>query len=213
MTPLHPLRLAWHGLYDNVATHARYEQGLTSSAVVRTLRSLDSAQFPAALPGSGLDSYIFADTLGFHAVAMTCIGDPEPKSSVAVLSMCLGGGQQSVAPSVGAESASVLAREIGHYLDCHRRPGDDGSESIDLLNLHAWKPGDGLTVARAMGEVLRRETLADGDQEDDSESELCFNLDIFHSRSESSTSGAFLSNVGRRRRSGGEEYLTQATGG
>jgi DNA phosphorothioation-dependent restriction protein DptH len=203
VTPLHPLRLAWHGLYDQVAAHARYEQRLTAPAVQSALKPLDSAHFPALLPGTGSRGFIFADTLGFHAVAMTCNGDPEPKASVALLTMCLGAGQQSVAPSVGAESASVLAREIGHYLDCHRRRGDTGTEDIDLLNLQAWKPGDGMTVARAMGQVLRRElpTVEDGD--DDRESELCFTLDLFHSTTTLSTAGGFLSNVGRRRRSGG----------
>src|SRR5207247_1755106 len=118
------------GLYDHVAAHARYEEKLSASAVQHALKDLDSSHFPAALPGTGSKGFIFADTLGFHAVAMTCDGDPEPKASVSLLAMCLGGGQQSVAPSVGAESAHVLAREIGHYLDCHRRRGDDCNENI-----------------------------------------------------------------------------------
>jgi DNA phosphorothioation-dependent restriction protein DptH len=203
VTPLHPLRLAWHGLYDHLAAHARYEQGLSAPAVQNALKSLDSSHFPAALPGTDTSGFVFADTLGFHAVAMTCDADPEPKASVALLAMCLGSGQQSVAPSVGAESASVLAREIGHYLDCHRRRGETGTEGLDLLNLQAWRPGDGMTVARAMGEVLRKETPPAGDEEDDREAELCFTLDLFHSSAASSTFGGFLSNVGRRRRSGG----------
>jgi DNA phosphorothioation-dependent restriction protein DptH len=202
VTPLQPLRFAWHGLYDHLAAHARYEQGLSPAAVQSALKPLDSSQFPSALPGTDTRGFVFADVLGFHAVAMTCDGDPEPKASVAMLAICLGGGQQSEAPSIGAESASVLAREIGHYLDCHRSRGETGAVGLDLLNLQAWRPGDGMTVARAMGEVLRRERPT-AEDDDDGESELCFNLDLFHSTAASSTSGAFLSNVGRRRRSGG----------
>jgi DNA phosphorothioation-dependent restriction protein DptH len=203
VTPLHPLRLAWHGLYDHLTAHARYEQGLSAAAVQNALNPLDSSHFPATLPGTGTSGFVFADTLGFHAVAMTYDDDPEPKASVALLTMCLGGGQQSEAPSIGTESATVLAREIGHYLDCHRRRGETGTEGLGLLNLQAWRPGDGMTVARAMGEVLRRETPAAVDDEDEREAELCFTLDLFHSSAASSTCGGFLSNVGRRRRSGG----------
>jgi DNA phosphorothioation-dependent restriction protein DptH len=86
------------------------------------MRVLDSAHFPAALPGIRPSSgFVFADTLGFHAVAMTIDGEPEPKAAVALMTACLGGGLQAVAPSIGAESAAVLAREIRYYLECHRR--------------------------------------------------------------------------------------------
>jgi DNA phosphorothioation-dependent restriction protein DptH len=53
VTPLHPLRLAWHGLYDLVAAHARYEQGLPAPAALKALKSVDSSYFQAALPGAG----------------------------------------------------------------------------------------------------------------------------------------------------------------
>jgi DNA phosphorothioation-dependent restriction protein DptH len=40
--------------------------------VQRTLKALDSAHFPAALPGIQPGAgFVFADMLGFHAVAMT----------------------------------------------------------------------------------------------------------------------------------------------
>jgi DNA phosphorothioation-dependent restriction protein DptH len=60
-----------------------------------------------------------------------------------------------------------------------------------------------MTVARAMGEVLRKETPPPTDEQDDREAALCFTLDLFHAPNASSNSGGFLSNVGRRRRSGG----------
>ena len=137
VTPLHPLRVAWHGLYDQVAAHARYEEGLKPAAVQKVLKGLDSAQVPAVLPGvGGTRGYVFADVLGFHAVAMTLDGELEPKAAVAALSACLGGGTQAVAASIGSESAGVLARELRHYLDCHE--GAHG-EKLELLNIQAWR--------------------------------------------------------------------------
>ena len=110
VTPLHRLRFAWHGVYDQLAAHARYEQGLAPAAVQKSMKALDSAHFPAALPGIPPGpGFVFADTIGFHAVAMTLDGEPEPKAAVSLMSACLGGGVQAVAPSIGTESAAVLA--------------------------------------------------------------------------------------------------------
>lgn len=89
----------------------------------KSLSALDSSHFPAALPGVVRPGagFVFADTLGLHAVAMTLDGEREPKAAVALMTACLGGGSKTVAPSIGAESADVLAREIRYYLDCHPR--------------------------------------------------------------------------------------------
>lgn len=199
VTPLHPLRFAWGALYDNVVIHARYEQGAEPARLQKTLKSLDSAQFPFVLPGvDGGPVFVFADVLGFHAVAMTLDGEQEPKGAVALLGACLGGGARTVAPSIGTESISVLAREVRHFLDCHQGATGDRPE---LLNIQAWRPGDGMTVARALGQVLEREKTSD-DSELDSTSPLCFTLDVYHPAS-SSASGRFLSAIGQRRRSGG----------
>ena len=204
VTPLHPLRLAWHGLYDLVAAHARYEEGVTGADLLRALRAVDSAHFPAALPGvNGTGGYVFADVLGFHAVAMTLDGEREPKAAVSILSTCLGGGRCSVPASIGAESASLIAREIRHYIDC--RAGPTGMAS-DLLNLQAWRPGDGATVARALGKVLR--DLRTSEEDEDLASPLCFTLDLYHPAS-SGASGRFLADIGRRRRSGGGVVETE----
>jgi hypothetical protein len=218
VTPLHPLRFAWHGVYDQLAAHARYEQGLSPAAVQKSMRALDSAHFPAALPGIRPGSgFVFADTLGFHAVAMTLDGEPEPKAAVALMTACLGGGLQAVAPSIGAESAAVLAREIRYYLECRRRRVETNRDGLDLLSIQAWRPGDGLTVARALGAVLRDE-IPLGEDEDEREPNLCFTLDLYHPAGSSPTSGGFLSDVGRRRRSGGgvldarDRWMTETAG-
>ena len=160
---------------------------------------------------------MFADTLGFHAVAMTADGEPEPKAAVAVMTACLGGGLQAVAPSIGAESAEVLARELRYYLDCHRRPVESNGDDLPLLNVQAWRPGDGLTVARALGGVLRDEAGSTED-EDEREPSLCFTLDLYHPPGSSYASGSFLTDVGRRRRSGAgvldarDRWMTETAG-
>lgn len=197
ITPLHPLRLAWHCLHDVVAAHARFEEGMTAAAVLKMLAPVDSAHFPMALPGTGgIRGFVFGDVLGFHAVAMTLDGEPEPKAAVALLSTCLGGGSPTAAPSIGEQSASLIAREIRHYLDCHRGARGERQEN---LHVQAWRPGDGTTVARALGQVLRETQAPD---EDDDSAPLCFTLDLYHPAA-SEGSGRFLADVGRRRRSGG----------
>lgn len=162
VTTLHPLRFAWHSLYDRAVSRARYEEGLSTSAVLKTISAVDSAHFPFALPSTASASpFVFADVLGFHAVAMTVDGEPEPKAIVAALSACLGGIGGGATPSIGVESASVLAREIRHFLSCHQSsPG----ARTELLNVQAWRPGDGMTVARALGNVLHFEGTGDGDE-------------------------------------------------
>lgn len=200
-TPLHPLRLLWHSAYDQLLGHARYEQVLTVPAVVLAAMGLDGANFPPMLPGvPGTVGFVFADMLGFHAAAYTVDGDPEPKAATSLLSTCLGGSTQEIAPSIGLGSAEVLAREIQHYLNCRGLRRDE--VSLDMLRVQAWRPGDGATVARALGRTLRSLAPATDDDED-REAELCYQLDLVHPGSGSSASGKFLSAVGRRRRTGG----------
>ena len=128
---------------------------------------------------------------------MTLDGEPEPKAAVALLSVCLGGDSQSVGPSIGAQSASLIAREIRHYLDCQVGAG---GERPNLLSLQAWRPGDGATVARALGLVLRG--VRGPEEDEDEDTPLCFTLELHHPTT-SGASGRFLADVGRRRRSGG----------
>jgi len=202
--PLHPLRLAWHAAYDLLAFHMRYEEGVRASEVNRVLETVDSAHFPAMLPGlEPGQGFVFGDTLGFHAVAMVVDGDPEPKAAIAQMAACLAGGQTEIAPSVGARTADVLARELRHYLDCHRRTDIDGNQWPDLLCVHAYKAGDGRTVARSLGKTL--EDLRASKQDDDGSEageNLCFTLDLFPTPEQRIVAGRFLAEVGRRHRSG-----------
>ncbi|WP_376775587.1 ATP-binding protein [Rhizobium laguerreae] len=197
VTPLHPVRFAWHAHYDQVVAHARYEQGMSQSQIQKAVVPIDSSFFPFALPGTEeTRGFVFADVIGFHTIAMTVDGEHEPKAATALLAACLGAGAVS-APSIGEASAAAIARELGHYLDCY---GGANGERPDLLAIQAWRAGDGMTVARALGSALSARGL-NGD--DEAESPLCFSLDLFHAP-RSSGAGQFLSTVGQRRRAGGQ---------
>ncbi len=201
--PAHPVRLAWHAAYDQLAAHARYEEETTAANVVTVLKSLDSAQFPAVLPGlEPGQGFVFGDTLGFHAVAMVSDLDPEPKAAISLMAACLAGERQETPPGIGRNSVEVLAREISHYLDCHTRSDGEGQGiGPDLLLVHAIKPGDGLIVARTLGRALEsRPARAEEDTEE--ERDLCFVLDLFPSEGQEAIAGQFLLDVARRRRAG-----------
>ena len=201
--PGHSVRLAWHAAYDQLAAHARYEEGMTATNVVDILGSLDSAHFPAVLPGlEPGQGFVFGDTLGFHAVAMVGAQDPEPKAAISLMATCLAGEKHETVPEVGHQIVEVLAREIGHYLDCHTRMDAEGQPAgPELLYVHAIKPGDGMTVGRALGRALAKRP---GRTEDDGEEErdLCFVLDLFPSEGQEAIAGRFLLDVARRRRAG-----------
>jgi DNA phosphorothioation-dependent restriction protein DptH len=197
VTPLHPLRFAWHAHYDQVVVHARYEQDLSPSQIQKTVQPIDSAFFPFALPGSdGASCFVFADVIGFHTLAMIVDGEREPKAATALLAACLSAGTTAV-PSIGQASAAAIARELGHYLDCY---GGASGERPDLLAIQAWRAGDGLTVARALGQTLVARGL---NEDEEASSPLCFTLNLFHGPN-AKGAGQFLSSVGQRRRAGGQ---------
>ena len=71
-------------------------------------------------PNPGGGAFVFADTLGFHAVGMVPDTDKEPKAAIALLARALGDGDTAdTAPTVGSQSSGVLRDEIVKYLDCH----------------------------------------------------------------------------------------------
>jgi len=151
--PAHPLRMAWHAAYDNLVLHAGYEEELKPRDVQDALECLDGAAFPAFLPGIEPGrSFVFGDTLGFHAVGMVRDDDEEPKATLAILHRALGAGDEAgsaATPTAGSDSAAVLAAELGKYLDSHT--------ATRVLHVHALRAGDGKTVVRALGEAARRD--------------------------------------------------------
>src|SRR5262249_14249343 len=122
--PSHPLRVAWNVAYDNFVLHTAFEQGAGPKEIREEFLALDGAMFPAFLPSlpdmEDGSSFVFADTLGFHAVGMALDNDKEPKAAVAILARALGESETAdTAPTVGKQSAQVLGNEILKYLDCH----------------------------------------------------------------------------------------------
>ena len=198
--PAHPLRVAWHTAYDNLVFHTAFEQNQSARDIRAEFAALDGAMFPAFLPNPDGGAFVFADTLGFHAVGMVPDTDKEPKAAVAILARALGDGEtvESV-PTVGDQSSRILADEIIKYLDCH--------DTSRLLHVHALRAGDGLTVARSLGGVHERYRQDGEKPDDDSDEEStarspAFSLDLYPSFGQRGVAGRFISEAHEKRRSG-----------
>jgi DNA phosphorothioation-dependent restriction protein DptH len=197
--PNHPLRVAWHVAYDNLVFHASFEQSATPKDIREEFSLLDGAMFPVLLPG--LDdggTFVFADTLGFHAVAMVPDSNKEPKAAVAMLARALGETETAdAAPTVGRQSSEVLGNEIVKYLECH--------DTSKILHIHALRSGDGLTVARALGRVQKgyqQTEFEDASHEDDAGTAPAFVLELYPSHEQRGVAGRFIAEAREKRRSG-----------
>jgi DNA phosphorothioation-dependent restriction protein DptH len=197
--PSHPLRVAWHVAYDNLVLYSAFEEKAAPKEIREQFSILDGAMFPAFLPGiEGGSTFVFADTLGFHAVGMVPDYDKEPKAALAILARALGESETAdTVPTVGVQSAQVLGNEILKYIDCHN--------SSKLLHIHALRPGDGLTVARALGCVQDRyqESLAeDEENETDEKTAPAFVLELYPSIEQRGVAGRFIAEACEKRRAG-----------
>ncbi|MBF0555151.1 MAG: hypothetical protein HQK96_11450 [Nitrospirae bacterium] len=204
--PSHPLRVAWHTAYDNLVLHTAFEQNMTAKEIREELKMLDGAMFPAFLPGidkenniDGKNTFVFADTLGFHAVGMVLDSDKEPKAAVALLARALGESETSdTSPTTGKQSAQVLGEEIIKYLECHN--------TSTLLQIHALRPGDGLTVARSLGHVSKKHPKESSDEDETEENTQnmtpAFTLELYPSREQIGVAGRFIAETREKRRSG-----------
>jgi DNA phosphorothioation-dependent restriction protein DptH len=198
--PSHPLRMAWHVAYDNLVLYAAYEQAALPKHVREEFKVLDGSMFPPFLPGLAKGtSFVYADTLRFHAVGMVPDDDKEPKAAVAILGRALGEADAGDAiPTVGRRSAEVLGDEILKYIDCH--------DTSKLLHIHALRPGDGLTVARSLGHVQERYRSVvhddDADTDDQPSGVPSFVLELYPSREQRAVSGRFIAEAREKRRRG-----------
>lgn len=201
--PSHPLRVAWHVAYDNLVLHAAFSEKMRPHDVRKEFSVLDGAMFPAMLPGfKPGHTFVFADTLGFHAVGMVPDSDKEPKATVAVLRRALGDKENSKSgaePRVGTRSADVLGAEIRKYVECH-----DGCRT---LRVHALRAGDGRTVARALGKAAKELDEQVRREGDDGTGErvgrgLSFVLELYPSKRtrEAGIVGRFIAECQERRR-------------
>ena len=203
--PIHPLRLAWQQGYDALIAHHRYERGLGVDGIVRYLKQVTGAHYPAFLPADTPGrSYVFADMLGQHAVAMVSDDDPEPKATVALMRRLLDGADETAptAPSAGAELACVLATEIGRYVATHPAYG--------RIQVHALRAGDGQSITRALGKTFI-EPKPKNDEHDpqhdehlDDDNALCYELNLYPGSSSATLqTGNHLAAITQQRRSKG----------
>ncbi|MDA1054573.1 MAG: hypothetical protein O3C40_29430 [Planctomycetota bacterium] len=193
--PSHPLRIAWHVAYDQLLRHLRYELGLSPGRVKDAVEDLQAAHVPSILPGlEAGQHFVYADTLSFFATAMVSDRDPEPKSAVAMLMRTLGLNEHDPGvSSMGFQVSASLAREVSRYIQFHGLAKSSGGAVL----LHAMRPGDGGTVARALGKA-RKETSSG----DDEVSPIRFNLEMFPADPESDITGNFLVDLVERHRTG-----------
>jgi DNA polymerase III delta prime subunit len=198
--PSHPLRVAWHVAYDNLVLHTAFNCDMPPKKVREEFQILDGSMFPAFLPGlRDGSSFVFGDTLGFHTVAMVPEEDKEPKATIAILGMALGESEtQQTTPTISGLSADILGDKIKRYIDCH--------EAVKVLHVHAIRPGDGCTIARALGKVLEKGP-ASGEEEyeidgDSSDEKLSFVLELYPSREQRGVAGRFIAEVRDKRRRG-----------
>ena len=208
--PAHPLRVAWHAAYDNLVLYSASKHRQSAGEIRKEFAGLDGAMFPAFLPNLKGGTFVFADMLGFHAVGMVPDSDNEPKAALAFLARALGDGESTdTAPTIGSQSAGVLADEILRYLDCHKTEDNVGNPvyASRYVHIHALRAGDGMTVARALGDVHARcrqddETgNADGEEEPMDTSPV-FSLDLHPSKEQRGVAGRFIAEARERRRSG-----------
>lgn len=197
--PNHPLRVAWHAAYDNLVLHTAFEQGAKPNVIRNEFAGLDGAMFPAFLPGiDGVNAFVFADMLGFFVAGMVPDHDKEPKAAVAVMARALGDSDgDDTAPTIGQRSSQILGGEISKYIDCH--------QESKLLLVQALRPGDGLTVARALGQVHKRLAVSEaGDESDDRliKRPPGFVLELYPSQEQRGVAGRFMADVREKRRRG-----------
>ena len=198
--PSHASRVAWHVAYDNLVLHTAFERAAAPKEIREQFLALDGAMFPAFLPASEDGSpFVFADTLGFHAVGMVPDRDKEPKAAIAMLARALGESDTAdTVPTVGVQSALVLGNEIRKYISCHN--------SSKLLHIHALRPGDGLTVVRSLSRVqdLYRESPLPEEDLDGNVEEIApaFVLELYPSPEQRGLAGRFIAEACEKRRSG-----------
>lgn len=212
--PAHPLRVAWHVAYDNLVLHTAFHEKKNVKEIGAEFASLDGAMFPPFLPNPRGGAFVFADTLGFHAVGMVPDTDKEPKAAVAILSHALGDSvSEDSTPTVGGRSARVLADELIKYLECHKTEDLEGNtvHASPLLQIHALRAGDGFTVARSLGAVhdhYRRQAGENGmeDRDEGADSSIVdaplFSLELYPSDEQRGTAGRFIADAREKRRSG-----------
>ncbi len=197
--PFHPITIAWHSAYDQMLAYFRYdyEPNVKVKNILDACRILDGSYYPAFLPGfRDNETFIFGDTLGFHAVAMVSDRDREPKATIALLARVLSEGKEEIAPTVGKSTSDALAEEIHRYIILH--------PEYRTIHIHALRPGDGMTVGKALSTVIERLKKAkeDDDESLNVKSDINFMLNLYPASEKIDITGRFFQMVSQRRRTG-----------
>ena len=106
------------------------------------------------------------------------------------------GESADTAPTVGRQSARVLGNEILKYLKYHK--------TAWLLHIHALRAGDGMTVARSLGNVHGHYYSQDSGDEDEERRAKppVFSLDLYPSPRQRGIAGKFIADARDKRRTG-----------
>ena len=198
--PGHPVRVAWHAGYDEIARHWRYVvEGATDKHANEALDALDGSYFPVMLPGpESRQSLVFADVIGFYAVAMLDVNEREPNAQIALLKAALGLTESELASAVGGETSRMVADEVRSYVNVHSvAQGGSG-----LLRVNALRPGDGAVIVRALGEVVKVDEEGSESESASASDRLRFQLDLYPADTASDVTGRFLTRVAEAYRAG-----------
>lgn len=200
--PSHPLMIAWHSAYDHLLAYFRYDHELNLKVknILNICQILDGAYYPAFLPGvKENESFVFGDTLGFYAVAMVSDRDKEPKAAIALLARTLSEGKEDIIPTVGKSTSDALTEEIYRYMMLH--------SDYKTIHIHALRPGDGMTIGKALGSILEKLKKANNSEDDEIPeiySDINFALNLYPASEKTDITGRFFQAVSQRRRTGSD---------
>ena len=130
--------------------------------------------------------------------------DREPKASIAILARVLSNKNKDIAPSIGKTTSDVLANEISRYIDLHPH--------YNLVHLHALRPGDGMTIGRALGSVIEennKQIQKSEEMETIGKQHIGFILELYPTPDKTGIVGKYLSLVAEERRTGAGYILEQ----
>jgi len=196
--PSHPIRVAWHVAYDNLVFNTAFREKQKPLQIREEFETLDGAMFPAFLPGLTDDTtFVFADTLGFHAVGMVADNDREPKASLAMLAKVLGDNKGIESPpTISRKSSEILGGEIFKYARSHNASRN--------LRIHALRAGDGQVVARSLGYALKSIEQAEEDEEAGEKrgSGVSFTLELYSTDKQRVMAGRYIAETREKRRTG-----------
>lgn len=146
VSPLHPLRLAWHLGHETLLQHwiSRAQDEGARLPVLSLARDLNAANTPAFIAADGSLFYHFDSPL-FHWALYLDADDGDPLKTAAIVrwSMGFSGGE---ALSVGQEqTAEILGRRLHTYARLH--------PYVRTLQVNAVNAGDGRLLLRALGKM------------------------------------------------------------